>query len=104
MGHGHRSYRDAEIRHVRSAAAIRQRCAMAERLRLQAAGHSDARRRPEFVSTAAVPDRYSKLRSVASQWPAAHRTMRLGALSEDVTSMCERFRVAEIRAHRRSAS
>src|SRR3954451_5387839 len=104
MGHGHRSHRDAEIWHVRSAAAIRERCAMAEPLRLQAAGHSDARRRPEFVSTPAVPNRYTKLRSVASTRPAAPRTMRLGALSEDVTSMGERYRVAEIRAHRRSAS
>ena len=42
LGHGHRSHRDAEIRHVGSAAVVRQRRALAQPLRLQAARRADA--------------------------------------------------------------
>src|SRR3984893_4123919 len=49
LGHGHRPHRDAEIRHVRPAAAIRERRALAWPLRLQAARRPDAGGRIEFV-------------------------------------------------------
>src|SRR4029077_3099747 len=63
LGHGHRPYRDAEIRHVGLAATIRERRALARSLRLQAARCPDACGRAELVS--AVPEKYQGLRSFA---------------------------------------
>ena len=52
LGHGHRPHRDAEIRHVRPAANVRERRALAQPLRLQAARRPDPGGRAEFVSVA----------------------------------------------------
>src|SRR5207302_8794914 len=49
LGHGHRPHRDAEIRHVRSAPVVRERRALAQSLRLQAARPPDPGGRIEFV-------------------------------------------------------
>src|SRR5260370_9699535 len=65
LGHGHRPHRDAEIRHVRPAAAVRERCALAQSLRLQASRRPDARGRIEFVSELIIPEAYRALRSFA---------------------------------------
>src|SRR3546814_10454790 len=43
LGHGHRPHRHAEIRHPRPACLLRRRPALAEALRLRAAGCADAR-------------------------------------------------------------
>src|SRR5262249_8407172 len=66
LGHGHRSHRDAEIRHERSAPAVRQRRPLAVPLRLQAARGADARGRPELVTRTAVPKQTRALRTFAS--------------------------------------
>ena len=49
LGHGHRPHRDAEIRHVRPAPAVRKRRALAQPLRLQAARRPDSGGRAERV-------------------------------------------------------
>src|SRR6202166_2474375 len=50
LGHGHRPHRDAEIRHVRPAPAVRERRALAQSLRLQATRRPYPGGRIEFVS------------------------------------------------------
>src|SRR4029453_16689968 len=63
LGHGPRPHRDAEIRHRRSPAAVRERRALAQSLRLQGPRRPDRGGGIEHVIS--VPEKYQGLRSFA---------------------------------------